>query len=289
MKITNRYNLPPAIYQALAQGTRNPEPYEYHVTEIIGPPLIRALKRKHWDDLEEDASERLWALLGTSVHHALEKAGDILNALKEETISTRVGNSVLHGTLDILHGTALEDYKVTSVFSYLFGLKPEWEKQLNVYAFKAQALGFPVESLRINAILRDWKRYEARRDPNYPEIPFVAFDVPLWPIPDQRRYVEERVSLFEQVDDGFIDPAPCTDEERWARSPSFAIVKDGLKKAYRVHDSMDAAEEMLSGMKDKDKYRIDMRPGMNIRCMDYCPVRSVCPYTSHQNAALEAA
>ena len=64
MRLTNHYDLPPAIYQAVSGMTRKPEPHVYHPTELINNPLIRFLKMRHWDELEEDASDRLWALLG---------------------------------------------------------------------------------------------------------------------------------------------------------------------------------------------------------------------------------
>lgn len=86
MRLTNHYDLPPAIYQAVSGMTRKPEPYVYHPTELINNPLIRFLKMRHWDELEEDASDRLWALLGSACHAVLQKAGDILNALTEEQL-----------------------------------------------------------------------------------------------------------------------------------------------------------------------------------------------------------
>ena len=106
MEITNNHNLPLAIYQAVSGMSRKPEPHKYHVTELIQPPLIRKLKMQYWDELEEDASERLWALLGSAVHRVLEKSGDIMDALKEEGLSFEYSGCTVKGTPDILHGTS---------------------------------------------------------------------------------------------------------------------------------------------------------------------------------------
>ena len=44
------------------------------VTRLIGPPQIRILERLHQDELTEDASDRIWALVGQIGHGILERA-----------------------------------------------------------------------------------------------------------------------------------------------------------------------------------------------------------------------
>ncbi|KKM73601.1 hypothetical protein LCGC14_1408860 [marine sediment metagenome] len=79
MKVLNKENLPELLYNALAEN-RPPVEGEIHVTQLIGPPLIDYLKRKHWDELVDDASNRLFALLGTGLHAGIANDGRIEHA-----------------------------------------------------------------------------------------------------------------------------------------------------------------------------------------------------------------
>lgn len=53
MRITNNYNLPLAIYQAIVgKERRNLKPDRFSVTDLINPPQVRKLKIKHWDGIK---------------------------------------------------------------------------------------------------------------------------------------------------------------------------------------------------------------------------------------------
>jgi hypothetical protein len=66
---TNKYNLPQSFVNAVKVDnhvTRG----DISVTTLIDAPRIRQLKRKH--QIVEDVSDRVFALMGTAVHHVLE-------------------------------------------------------------------------------------------------------------------------------------------------------------------------------------------------------------------------
>jgi len=65
MKLTNKFNLPDPIVNAVQNQGYTPGSSDITVTQLIQPPLIRQLNKKHWDDIEEDASDRVWALFGS--------------------------------------------------------------------------------------------------------------------------------------------------------------------------------------------------------------------------------
>jgi hypothetical protein len=46
---------------------------DYTATELIQPSRLYALKAHYWEDLVEDASDRVWALSGQARHTVLEK------------------------------------------------------------------------------------------------------------------------------------------------------------------------------------------------------------------------
>jgi len=72
MKITNNYNLPQSIVNAISFDERVPKENYISVTRLIDSPLIHQLMKEHWDDIKQDASSMLWSLLGKAVHYVLD-------------------------------------------------------------------------------------------------------------------------------------------------------------------------------------------------------------------------
>ncbi len=73
MKLTNTDNLPQIVVDALKYDTYKVAGW-IGTTTLIDAPQIRWLKKIHSSEIEQDASEMLFALLGTAMHHILERA-----------------------------------------------------------------------------------------------------------------------------------------------------------------------------------------------------------------------
>lgn len=287
MKITNKYNLPEPIYKAVSD-VYPPKDGRLSVTRLIDAPLVSFLLKKHWDELEEDASEKLWALLGKSMDNILTK-----NAPPSWTIQRKIeqpyNGIVIVGRIDYLDtvNAILGDWKATSVWSYIFGGRAEWEKQLNLYDWLLQQKGLRAKKLVAQRLFRDHQSNKAKRDPDYPPIPFMSLDIPQWTPEQQEEYVAERVKLHQS------EPTECTPEEKWEKPTTYAVMKKGRKSALRVLDFWDDAwkwcvenghihqepydEHMFKDELDKNIEIIE-RKGECVRCNSYCSVRSVCPY-----------
>ena len=272
MKITNKYNLPESIVNIITKDIREPKKGEMHVTELVNSPLIRELRIKHWDEIEEDVSDRLWALLGTSVHYILEK-GAPEDAFGEEELTAHIGGITIIGKSDLYHNKGIEDWKVTSVYSFLLGMKTEWEAQQNLYRWLWKENGFPVETLKINAILRDWLKSKTLADPAYPQIPFHSMEVNIWDYHSTIKYILNRIVLHAKK-----PPPECTPEEKWTRPTTYAVMKEGQKKAKRVLSSNELAEEWIGYQKDSENLFIEERKGINVKCENYCNVSKFCKY-----------
>ena len=285
MKITNYHNLPPSVYNALCD-VYEPTPDRLWVTHLVGAPLQRQLLLKHWDELEEDASDRLWSLLGKAAHKVFEVKEDD-TVWREKHIEVPVDGITVSGTLDYYNyntGT-LEDFKITSVYSFLLGDKPEWEAQLNVYAWmiikyiqKENLVDIcQPKQFYIRAILRDWQKSKTV-DWDYPKIPFMSVAIPNWGFEKQDAYVRERIKLH-------LAPATeCTQEEKWTRPSKWALMKEGRKSAVKVEDDEEAVNRIaaykgfFTDGKLKSGYSIVERVGANVKCESYCICRSICPY-----------
>ena len=279
MRITNKHSIPETLYNVIVKNIYKPT-YEYtRVTELISPPLVKALTIKHWDEIEVDVSDYLWSILGQAVHFILE-GGAPENALGEERLEwehPKFGK--LTGKSDIYHDGEIQDWKVTSVYSFQLGLKEEWKQQLNVYRFLWEKNHFPVDKLTINAILRDQMRSKAKFDLNYPQIPFLPYRIPIWSEEDIDNYIEERFTVHS------LEPTECTPYEKWERPDSWAIKKQGNKRATKVCDTELQAKEYINNIKDKKIQKlmeIEHRKGECIKCMDYCTPRDFCPYNKNK-------
>lgn len=269
MQVTNNYNLPEQIVKAVTFSTREPQDKTISVTELIGPSWIRKLRREHWAELSEDASDRLWALLGQSVHYIVDKH-ELTNSISEERLSAEIGGYIITGQADNYNGElkAVEDWKVTSVWSFLNGVKREWEAQLNIYAHLWRLNGFDVERLSINAILRDWQAGRAHGD-GYPAIPFLVLPVEVWPTERIEAYIAGRIAAHAA-------PVECTPDEKWQKGDVWAVMKEGRKSAIKLHELESTAIKHIEEL--GAKHFVVKRPGECTRCKSYCPVRTFCEF-----------
>lgn len=275
MIITNKYNIPKTLENVIIGGIQLPNKDTMRVTELINPPLMKQLTLKHWDEITVDVSDFLFSVLGQSVHYILEK-GTPDDAIGEERISVITKFGKLSGKSDLYHNEGIEDWKVTSVFSFLLGIKSEWTAQLNVYKYLWEKNNFPVKSLTINAVLRDWVRSKAKFNPtDYPQIPFMRLKADLWTEKECEEYINERFTIHNS------DPVECTPYERWERPTTWAVMKGKNKRATRVLNTELEAELYIDGVQDekaKKQMKVVERKGERIRCQDYCLVRDFCPY-----------
>jgi hypothetical protein len=281
--ITNNFQLPAPLVQAVTRHPRERVAARISVTELIQPPQIRALTLRHESQIREDASDRLWALMGTLLHGALEvHAQGLKNLVSEGKLTTVVNGWEVVGHYDLsemlLDGELLTDYKLTSVWSVREGVKPEWEAQTNLYAELLRRAGRWVNGIQIVAIGRDWSKMKAQFDKSYPQQQVAVLPVPLWTSEEAADYLEERVRLHQEAAKG--NWPECTPEERWAKPTQYALMKTGQKKAVKLFDSQSAAEMHVA----KGQY-VQERPGTSTRCESYCSVNFVCK----QYAAMKAA
>lgn len=276
MKLTNKFGLPGAIVEAVkgfnedylaSHGKRS----DISVTSLISPPQQIELRRKHRDELQEDASERLWALMGNAVHSLLEKSEP--SAIVEQRLYGDYNGWTLSGQFDrmTLREITLQDYKFMSVWEYIFGLKAEREAQLNVLAQLAIDNGHDIRRLEIVGLLRDWQASKAETDKEYPKVGLVRINVPLWPEERRRAYIAERIEIHKAARAG--DVPPCSADDTWYSGDTFAVKKPANKRALRVFPNIQQAEEFLESAAG---CVIEKRTGEHKRCGRYCNVADFC-------------
>jgi len=215
MKITNNYNLPESLVRAISID-RYKKVGDISITEMLLPPQIRYLRLKHAEMIEEDAADRIWLLLGSSVHAILERQKTD-NQFDEEKLTIECEGWKVSGTSDILDADGtLWDYKVTSVWTVVYGGRVEWEQQLNAYRVLWDAAGFNVKNLRIVAIFRDWSLTAMRKDKHgkYPKCPVAVLTIPKWEMATAHNFIKERVRIHKETEKTGRFPN-CDEEDLW--------------------------------------------------------------------------
>lgn len=281
MKLTNKHNIPQTFVNVLERPTYNKGRAHISATQLINSPKIVALSSKFQDQLEQDVSDMIWSLFGSAVHGVLEHGADE-NHLIEERLNTEVDGWTISGAIDLQilnkNGTcSIRDYKVTSAWTAMNN-KKEWEQQLNIYAWLVEAVKQkPVQDIGIVAIIRDWSRRDAARNPDYPQAPVKEIPINLWSFEERNDFIRERVAdhadCMFAMDTG-DDLPDCTPDQMWEKPTVWALKKVGAARAKSLYETEEAANAALA--EAGKGHEIEIRPGERTRCATFCPVSSFC-------------
>lgn len=285
MEITNKYDMPAPFMAVIQKSSWKPNPEHFGVTDLCGPPLVRYLRHRYWDEIIVDARDLFFRFLGQIIHQVLE-TGKVEGADTERFMRASFDGHEIVGRLDYYHQGKITDYKMMTVEGIIFRNEDdalENEGQLNVYrwlvAKDPEMMNSPVEALEIYGILRNWIGRKAKNESDYPQAPFIGIPVRLWTLEDTERFIAFRLAAH------LAEPEICSPKERWASPETWAVYKGSNKRASRLLGSEDEATRWAVQNALK-VFRIERRPGADRRCLDYCDVNLFCPYYKEKYANL---
>ena len=279
MKLTNKHGIPDTFLNVLKRPTYSKGKAHLSATQLLNSPKIVALTKKFEDELEQDVSDMVWSIFGTAIHGVLEHGKDD-NHIVEERLHTTFDGWRISGAIDlqIITGqdkVSIRDYKTTSAWAVM-NEKYEWEQQLNIYAWLVETVKLQiVDSVGIVAIIRDWSRRDAARNPDYPQSPVKEIPITLWPYQKREDFISERISKHSECEfhmETDEDLPPCTPEEMWEKPTTWALKKKGGVRAIKVYETQEEAEAAL----DPKVHEIEVRLGSRTRCESFCPVNTYC-------------
>jgi hypothetical protein len=290
MKITNKHSIPQAIMNFMNRNEYNAGKSDITISRLIDSPRRSILKKKHWHEIEMDLSAHLPSLMGTALHKMFEEGAEKeKDHISEERIFITVNGWAVSGQIDtqIVGDTILvQDYKSTSAWAVM-NEKKDWERQTNLYAYLVEkSKGKIVEAVEIVAFVRDWSRREAERNPDYPQCMVVSIRPPLWSQEERERYLLERLSLHATAETNNLlgeEIGLCTPEEQWKRNPSYAVMKNGNKRATKVFDVEQEANDFIV---DKKGFLVITRPAEATRCANFCEAAPFCSQWKEENEIL---
>ncbi len=259
-------------------------------TGLVAPVQQQLLMARHYEDIEEDVVDRMWLLLGSAVHEVLQRAAktaenDDASLTEERFLVEFEGKeiSLKPDRVELIPGTFplkyhLKDFKISTVWSVIHGLKKDWECQFNLYAYGLRKIDINVTEISAEVLLKDWKEIEALRNRDYPQNVVEVMPVRVWSDSECETYLSERVAAFDGAESlPDADLPPCTEQERWAVPDKLAIVKKGAKRATKVCSSrMDVDSYMSEKGITSNTHNVEFRPGESKRCEKYCTVTRWC-------------
>jgi hypothetical protein len=315
MAITNRLGLPEPLVHAISN-----DPYDnvgtLSVTTLLKPAQAIALAQQHKGEIVEDAADRIWSLMGQIGHSIVERAAPSMDP--DRYISERRffmdmdGVTVpgydplrISGAADLIdrHEKTVYDFKFTSGWAVMDAQrkgKTDWRMQLSLLAMLAREgrylsvggsrmdiQGDPIEIThgKIVAVVRDWTKTQALRNPEWPQQPVAVIDMDILPDAEVREWLDMRLQALQFALDG--NDVPCTDEERWAKPGKWAVYKGSNQKAAKLADTEDDLSTWIFTNRAKlgADYRIEERPATFNRCSQYC---NAAPFCRQHQQSLQA-
>jgi hypothetical protein len=208
-------------------------------------------------------------------------------AFKEESFSVPVWEGSewkITGKVDRydMKNETIEDWKTASVWKVIYKDFEDWRMQGLIYAWLLKQSGLNVRHIRFVALLKDFSKTEAKRNPDYPQAPVYIYEYDVndtWLVDAEMRAHKKAMSVIQNWETKDDEIEPCSEEERWATPTKWAVMKEGRKTAVKVCTTEEEAQNFIEDLeKDKDKHFIEERKGQDKKCSDYCPCSPFCSY-----------
>jgi hypothetical protein len=270
----------PRAFEEMAKEDYTADPKTYRVTSLLKGIRETILEKRHAGEIEQDVSDMIWLLFGRAVHGILENQQEAGHEIKETRLIIDFDEYQLSGQFDLYNEQEkkITDYKTCSIWKVLFGDYADWKRQLLIYSYMMQQIGFEVKSGEIVAIMKDHSKRDAKIKADYPKLPVkvIEFDFTEQDFIDIENWLNYRFAEIRTCENLPDDDLPlCTPEERYNSGDKYAVMKNGNKKAMRVLDTKEDAERW---METGGGNYIETRPGEDKKCLDYCAACEFCSY-----------
>lgn len=277
MIYTNKLNLPQAICNAV-QTERHNKQGCYSATTLLKGAKETILNDRHFEEIEVDVADSIWAIFGTAVHAIMENQKD--NSFKEEFFSVDVLNSKVTGKVDSydMENEIIVDWKTASIWKIKMNDFADWKRQGLIYSWLLKKSGLNVKKCRFVAMLKDHSKTKSKIESDYPKSPVYVFEFSVTEkdLEEIEKFIFAKVEELERCEKLSDDEIPtCSKEERWATDDKFAVMKNGRKSAIRVFDTKEEAESRMAELKGE---YIEERPAESRKCSEYCACCEFCNF-----------
>lgn len=278
MVITNKQKLPQALVDACDTAPHNKEGC-ISATTLLKGVSNTILSKRHWDEMEDDVSDRIWSIFGTAVHALLEKESE--NTFTEEVVSVPVGKYTVTGKFDCydMKNEILYDYKTTSVWKVIYKSFDDYKSQGLIYSWLLKKQGINVKKCRFVMMLKDHSKADAKKKADYPQSPTYVyeFDVTESDLEQIEVFIKDKVALLEKSETlPDEELPPCSEHERWYRGGKLAVMKKGRKTAVKLFEENQS--ELAEQCAESVGGWVEKRKGVDGMCNGYCLCNKWCKY-----------
>lgn len=302
-------SLPLAVWLASDGYDFVPGSKSISATSLLKPVRQILLRERLTDEnsLTPDVSDYIASRLGHSIHDGIERSWtkDYKAALKrlgypqqlidrvkvnpseeledddipvwlEQRGSRKIRGYTISGKFDQVLEGELQDFKSTSVYSWIKGSKDEdYSKQGSLYRWIHQDK-VTSDVLNIQFIFTDWQRGMARSDPNYPQQRVMEHKVQLMSLEETERWIHRQLDHLEAHAELPEDELPrCTDKDLWRGETVWKYYSNPQKTDGRATKNFTSAASANAHLSDKAKGVVIEVPGQ-VKACSYCPAFPIC-------------
>ena len=282
--LTNKYNIDEAIVNA-CMVDNHVTIGDISCTQLLDSPQVRMLRKQH--DVEEDVTDRIWALMGTAVHYVVElgeitirearillEAAEILmktdqekaakwmykhieemypdhknkDIMTEQTLSHTIDGMTFSGTLDRFKISTGELSDYKNTSVWAYMNEESKKKWIGQQNVYAFLLREAGYEVNSASITAIFRDFSAAKRFQKGYPDKPVATIPLKLYTHEFMYDYLRKRIKLHKDAELHGIIPeCTTKEMWATAATFAISAPGRKKAIRVLPKRSLAEAFLLG------------------------------------------
>ena len=195
----------------------------------------------------------------------------------EQRSEKELDGMVVTGKYDLVLDGTLNDYKSTSVWTYIYDSNADnYTKQGSIYKW-LNPEKITSDYINIQYIFTDWSASKARQDPKgYPPQRVLTKKYPLWSNSETESWIGNKIAAYKRLAEATQDTLPeCDDDELWASQTVYKYYKNPNKtdRATKNFSTMD--EALAKKGSDGNVGMIRTVPG-EVKACRYCPVVGIC-------------
>lgn len=183
----------------------------------------------------------------------------------------------ISGKFDMVVDGELNDFKSTSVYTFIKGSKDEdYCLQGSLYKW-IHADKITSDHITINFIFTDWQRAMAKSDPNYPQQRVLEHRVKLMSLEETEKWIDGRIRELEAHADLPEEKLPfCSDKDLWRTPTVWKYYSNPQKTDGRSTKNFTEKAPAYAFMAEKGGKGVVIEvPGV-VKACGYCPAAPIC-------------
>lgn len=308
-RYVNEANIPLSVAVFLAKDNYDHEDNTISATGLIKPTRQTILASRLPEELNVVDISRLGkSRMGSAIHDGIERAwldnphetllklgypqgmvekivvNPLPGELKDDQIPVyleqraykEVDDVVVSGKFDFVAEGRVEDFKTTSVNTYMMNRKTEdYKLQGSIYRWLNPEIIYQ-DHMVIQFFFTDWMPGRAKADPNYPKNQVTSLNIPLLTVEDTDRFVRAKLSELKRYENTPEKDLPlCSDMDLWRSEPTWKYYKNPEKTARSTKNFTDRQAAYQRLAEDGGVGVIKEDPGQVVACK-FCAAFPLC-------------